>query len=108
RRGGHRPQRPRHRLSERVQRIDNKRRGSVMKLRWVMQAAVLACSSAAAWATAAPSDEARARVEQAASRIAAELAQVCPVADPGDQVAFDACRGALFRGSQFKRSLQDF
>jgi hypothetical protein len=79
-----------------------------MKFRKLAQAAVLACSSAAAWATAVPSDEARARVEQAAARIAAEMAQLCPVADPGDQAAFDACRGGLYRGSQFKRSLQDF
>ena len=79
-----------------------------MKSRKVAQAAVLACCSAAAWAAAAPSDEARGRVEQAAARIAAELAALCPVAEPGDQAAFDACRGALFRGSQFKRSLQDF
>jgi hypothetical protein len=64
-------------------------------------------ASAATAATAAP-DEARAAVEAAAARIAADLARLCPVADAGDQAAFDACRQGLFRDSQLKRSLNNF
>jgi hypothetical protein len=33
---------------------------------------------------------------------------MCPAAEPGDQAAFDACRGGLYRDSQFKRSLHDY
>jgi hypothetical protein len=51
--------------------------------------------------------DARESVERAASRIAAEMAQACPVADPGDQAAFDACRVALYNDSEFKRSLKE-
>jgi hypothetical protein len=53
-------------------------------------------------------DAALARAERLAASLAAELAQACPAADPADQAAFDACRGTLFRDSQFRRSLQDF
>jgi hypothetical protein len=47
-------------------------------------------------------------VVQTASRIAAELARLCPAADPGDQAAFEACRAGLYRSSQFRSSLQPF
>jgi hypothetical protein len=83
-----------------------------MKLRRFLRAGVLACCGAVAahlWVAAAtPPDEVRARVEKAAAQIAAELARLCPVSDPGSQPAVDACRAGLYRGSQFKRSLQDY
>ena len=65
----------------------------------------------APWATPAQqpaTTEALARAEQVAARVAGELARLCPAAEPGDQAAFDACRGALYRDSQFKQSLRDF
>ncbi len=71
-------------------------------------AALLGLSCVHAPAATAPPDEALAAVQAAASRIATDMARVCPVADAGDQAAFDACRQGLFRDSQFKRSLQDF
>jgi len=83
-----------------------------MKLRGLVRAYALAWAATllAPSLTAAhtPSAEERAQVERAAARIAAELAQLCPVAAVGDQAAFDACRGSLYRDSQFKRSLADF
>jgi hypothetical protein len=83
-----------------------------MKLRKVTQTSVLALWAAAAlpaWsATAAPVDDTRQRAEKVAAQIATELARMCPAADPADQAAFDACRAGLYRGSEFKRSLNDF
>lgn len=83
-----------------------------MKLRKIIQTSVLAFWAAAAlpaWsATAAPTDDTRQRAEKVAAQIATELARMCPAADPADQVAFDACRAGLYRGSEFKRSLNDF
>lgn len=80
-----------------------------MKYRTLVQCAALAISAAMLplAAAAPPSDDVRERVEKAATQIAAELAQLCPVADPGSQAAFDACRAGLYRDSYFKRSLQD-
>ncbi len=59
-------------------------------------------------ASTASNDDVRERVEAHAAQIAAELARLCPAAEPGDQAAFDACRAGLFRDSRFKRSLQDY
>lgn len=73
-----------------------------------LQTLVLAGALAGGAVAAAPSTDTRARLEKAASQIAAELAHLCPAAEPGDQAAFDACRAGLYRGSQLKRSLQDF
>jgi hypothetical protein len=54
-------------------------------------------------------DEQRAGVEAAIEtgvrQIAAELAALCPFADPADQDALEACRGHLFRDSLLRRSL---
>lgn len=44
-------------------------------------------------------------VERVAGEIAADLARVCPLAQPGDQAAFDRCRQALFDDSPLKRSM---
>jgi len=83
-----------------------------MKLRKLLQAGSLVwCATVMAPAsstTPASADETRLRVEKVAASLAADMAQVCPVADPGDQAAFDACRKGLFMDSQLKRSLQEF
>jgi len=83
-----------------------------MKLRKLVHAGALACCAAAALpsmsAPPPPGDEARARVDKVAATLAAEMAQLCPAADPGDKAAFDACRKALYQDSQFKRSLVDY
>jgi hypothetical protein len=54
-------------------------------------------------------DEQRAAIETAVEtgvrQIAAELSVLCPLADPADQKALEACRGHLFRGSLLRRSL---
>jgi hypothetical protein len=50
----------------------------------------------------------RAQVEQFAANVAAELSQLCPPAQPGDQAAFDRCRHALFEDSTLKRSLSPY
>jgi hypothetical protein len=74
---------------------------------WVSAALAMVLSSANC-VQASPNDEARQRVEHAASALAAELARLCPVSSPGDQAAFDACRKALFQISGLKRSMADF
>lgn len=79
-----------------------------MMLRRSLQAGALTCCTAAVCASTAPSDDALQRCERLASRIAAELAELCPAAEPGDKAAFDACRQGLYRGSQFKRVLRDY
>jgi hypothetical protein len=83
-----------------------------MKLPQLVQALAVAwCAGtiAPAWSAGTPpSDALRAHIDQKAAQIASEMGRLCPVADPGDQAAFDACRAALFRESGFKRSLQDY
>ena len=81
-----------------------------MKLRKLVHASAIAwCAAAAAPSIASsPGDEARARVDKVAATLAAEMAQLCPAADPGDQAAFDACRKALYQDSRFKRSLNAY
>src|ERR1041384_6541669 len=76
--------------------------------------ATTAITAPPAWSTTPPTpparsddDEARLRVEKVAAELAANMAQLCPVADSGDQAAFDACRKGLFMDSQFKRSLRE-
>src|SRR5215475_4246283 len=51
------------------------------------------------------SPEERAAVEASVGPLVAELKAMCPLADPGDQQAFDACRHALFHGSRLRASL---
>jgi hypothetical protein len=50
-------------------------------------------------------DGARARIEAMVRQIAHEQAAICPLADPADQKAFEACRRELFRGSLLRRSI---
>ena len=47
------------------------------------------------------------RVERLAARLANELAEQCPVAGPGDQAAFDACRQGLYQDSTLRRNLSE-
>jgi hypothetical protein len=44
-------------------------------------------------------------VERVAAEIAADLARLCPPAQPGDTAAFDRCRQGLFNGSALKRNM---
>jgi hypothetical protein len=59
-------------------------------------------------AAAAPSPEQQKAAETLASQVAAELKAQCPIADAGDQAAFDRCRGYLFNGSRLKQALSPF
>lgn len=45
------------------------------------------------------------RVRRLAEEIAADLAQRCPMRDPGDQSGLDACKKAMFTGSKLRASL---
>ena len=47
----------------------------------------------------------RPQIERLAADLAAELSHLCPLAEPGDQAAFDRCRQGLFRDSIMKRNL---
>jgi hypothetical protein len=77
---------------------------------------IVACSVALAWGfvlgvgasaqgSGGGSPEAQAAVEVSVGLLAAELKAMCPLADPSDQQACDACRQALFRGSRLRASL---
>ncbi len=70
----------------------------------------LACASAFTASAQAPADAgATLRAERVAASLAQELATQCPLAAPGSQTAFDACRQALFQaGSQLRQNLPDF
>jgi hypothetical protein len=82
-----------------------------MKVRLFLQGSLLVMGVAAVPAFAAgeiTEGDAPMRAEKAASALAADMARLCPVADPADQAAFDACRKALYQGSLFKRSLMGY
>lgn len=68
---------------------------------------VLALSVGAASAAVAQEDPLARRplVDKLAKNIADDLARLCPAAQPADQAAFDSCRQALFKDSEFKRAL---
>ncbi|MBT9523703.1 MAG: hypothetical protein IV105_00495 [Rhizobacter sp.] len=72
--------------------------------------AALACASAlSAGAQTAPNAGAELRAQRVAASLAQELAAQCPLAAPGSQAAFDACRQALFQpGSQLRQNLPEF
>ena len=76
-----------------------------------MRAGIAALSVAfAIGASAQGPDEARPLLEaptlqETVRQLASGLSAVCPLADPGDQNAFDACRQALFRGSLLRQRL---
>jgi hypothetical protein len=69
--------------------------------------AALAAPPAGPAPTVAATPADRARVDQVAAAMAAELADVCPLADPGSEAAVGACRAALYTAkSQLRRQLQ--
>src|SRR5205823_7315906 len=59
-------------------------------------------------ATDLAAPDVQARAERAAAALAADMARLCPVADPADQRALEGCRKGLYQDSLFKRSLMDF
>lgn len=69
-------------------------------------AAIVGCYLALASAASAQGwHEARPGIETTVRQIADELSAVCPLADPADQTAFEACRRALFSGSLLRRTV---
>jgi hypothetical protein len=66
---------------------------------------LVAVAAVGVGAEAQGNDETRAGIEVRVGQIAGELSALCPLADPGDQTALEACRGLLFRGSLLRRSL---
>ena len=61
--------------------------------------ALCCCFALALGAGARDTDQARPHIETTVRQLVIELSAVCPLADPGNQKAFDLCRQALFRGS---------
>ena len=58
--------------------------------------------------TFAQSAEQKQKVDRVAAELAAELAKFCPVAQPGDESAFNNCRRNMYNDSQVKRTLQPY
>ena len=67
-----------------------------LSMRTRLPAIVGCCLALALGASAQGHDEARPGIEAIVRQIAQELSAICPLADPGDQNAFEACRGLLF------------
>jgi len=67
--------------------------------------ALCCCVALALWTCAPGTDQARPGIEATVRQLALELSAVCPLADQGDQKAFDVCRQALFRGSLLRRNV---
>ena len=90
----------------------NNKQVEPMDIRNLFRALVIVsavCWAAPSFAEAADGDDSTlTRVNAAAAQLAAEMGRLCPVADPGDQAAFDACRKGLYDDSRFKRSLKPF
>jgi hypothetical protein len=74
-------------------------------MRAALAGIVACCFVLGPGADAGGGDDARAGVQGTVQQLARELSTVCPLADPGDQKAFDACRRALFQGSLLRRSV---
>jgi mono/diheme cytochrome c family protein len=53
-------------------------------------------------------EEKRGEITEIVEGIAGELVARCPVADPGDQAAFDACKQAMFGTSKLRGRLAQF
>ncbi len=49
-----------------------------------------------------------AELEASVRAMTAQLASICPLADPGDQKAFDQCRQQLFGDSKFRQMLSPY
>jgi hypothetical protein len=79
-----------------------------MFVKW-MKAAAAASATLALFVPAAqakdPTPDDWRNVRAAAANVATELAALCPVAAPGDQRAFDACRKGLYGDSVVRDSL---
>lgn len=65
------------------------------------------CLALALGASAQDHDAARPRIETIVRQLAQELSAVCPLADPADQTALEACRRALFTDSLLRQSLDN-
>jgi hypothetical protein len=65
------------------------------------------CLALALEASAQDHDAARPRIETTVRQLAQELSAVCPLADPADQTALEACRRALFTGSLLRQNLDN-
>jgi len=76
-------------------------------MRTRLPAIVGCCLALALGASAQDHDAARPRIETTVRQLAQELSAVCPLADPADQMALEACRRALFTGSLLRRSLDN-
>ena len=63
------------------------------------------CLALAVGAVAQTTDKGAQRIEATVEQLSQELAAVCPLADPADQGALEACRRALFTGSLLRRTL---
>jgi len=72
-----------------------------------MRAVVLLLAVLGATAHAADNEPLalRPQIERFAADLAADLARLCPPAEPGDQAAFDRCRQGLFQDSTLRRDL---
>jgi hypothetical protein len=57
-------------------------------------------------ASAQDRDQARPGIEATVRQLALELSTICPVVDPADQKAFEACRRTLFGASLLRRSVE--
>jgi hypothetical protein len=69
-------------------------------------AGVAACTVALALAAGAQgADDPPTPIEATVRQLALELSTACPIADPGDRKALDACRQGLFHDSLLRRSL---
>jgi len=68
-------------------------------------AIVASCAALGLQASAQDAADSKVGIEARMQRLAQELSALCPLADPGDQKAFDECRRALFHDSLLRRSL---
>ncbi len=51
-------------------------------------------------------DQLRVQIEAKGANIATQLVAACPIAGPGDQVAFDRCRKIMFQPAGFRQELK--
>ena len=68
---------------------------------------VVCCLALTLGASAQGHDPEQRRIETTVRQLAQELSAVCPLADPADQAALEACRRALFNGSLLRHSLDN-
>jgi hypothetical protein len=73
--------------------------------RW-MAGWLIGCAAAAPALGAPPTPAERARADGAAAAVAAELSQICPLADAASESALANCRRGMYGDSQMRRHLQ--